>query len=222
MSSSKAPYTGSESAARYDEQAAEQCWHGHELLFGLMFEFAEPGDSLLDVGVGTGLSSLLFHKAGLRVSGFDRSRDMLAVCESKGFPVQLVQHDLQTVPFPYSTASFDHVIALAVLNFLPDLTPVVEEVGRIIKPGGVFGFTVEEQKTGQEAEYSMSTSGDSSEVSGGPEVRMCRHADEDLRELLLSSGFAVLKDMEFVAGRYPAKGTDIYFRAYVCRKAECA
>ena len=222
MNSATVPSSDSESAVRYDELAADHSWHGHELLFGLMYEFVEPGDALLDVGIGTGLSSLLFHKAGLQVSGFDRSRDMLAICESKGFAVQLVQHDLQTLPFPYPTASFDHVIALAVLNFFPDLTPVVEEVARIMKPHGVFGFTVEEQKTGQEAEYSLSTSGDSSEASGGSQVRMCRHADRHLRGLLLSSGIGVLKDMEFMAGRSPAEGIDIYFRAYVGRKDECA
>ena len=74
-----------EDATQYERQVAEQAWHGHEIMFGLMYEYVRPGESLLDIGIGTGLSSLLFHKTGLRVSGFDNSTDMLKGCEPKGF-----------------------------------------------------------------------------------------------------------------------------------------
>jgi hypothetical protein len=66
----KTEQTGSyrgENADLYESQVAETAWHGHEILFGLMFEYIKPNDSLLDIGIGTGLSSKLFNKAGLQV-----------------------------------------------------------------------------------------------------------------------------------------------------------
>ena len=72
-------------AARYDQQYAEHGCHGHEVLFGLMYEFIKPNETLLDIGIGTGISSFLFHRAGLQISGLDFSKEMLDVCESKGF-----------------------------------------------------------------------------------------------------------------------------------------
>ena len=84
-------------------------FHGHEIAFGLMYEFVTSNETLLDIGIGTGLGSLLFHKAGLRISGFDYSQAMLGVCKLKGFTGELVQHDLRTVPFPYKESSFNHI-----------------------------------------------------------------------------------------------------------------
>ena len=206
-------------AARYDEQVREHGCHAHEALFGLMYEFVQPGQRLLDIGIGTGLSSCLFHRAGLQISGFDCSQEMLDVCAAKGFAEQLVRHDLQDVPFPYAAHSCDHVISLGVLNFFADLAPVVAEAARIIRPQGIFAFTVEEQKPGQSAAYIFRIGGESAQQSEDVAVPMCRHSDAHVRELLAGSGFTPLKDFEFLADRYPAEGIDIYFKAYVARKA---
>jgi len=182
----------------------------------MMYEFVKAGDALLDVGIGTGLGSVLFHKAGLEVSGFDHSRDMLEICGSKGFAANLVKHDLRTAPFPYQDASFDHVISLGVLNFYSDLSQVFSEVSRLLRPGGVFGFTVEEQKPGQQAEYTIRTGDESGDEAS--KVRMYRHADRSVKELLAQGGISVLKETEFLADRYPDQAIDICFKAYVCRK----
>ena len=206
-------------AARYDEQVREHGCHGHEVLFGLMYEFVGPGQALLDVGIGTGLSSFLFHQAGLRISGFDCSPEMLDVCAAKGFASQLVRHDLRVVPFPYAAHSFDHVISLGVLNFFADLAPVVAEAARIVRPQGIFAFTVEEQKPEQPAAYIFRIGSDSAQRSEDIAAPMYRHSDAHIRELLNRNGFTPLKDFEFLADRYPAEGIDIYFKAYVARRA---
>ena len=208
-----------EDALQYDQQAAEHEFHGHAVLFGLMSEFVKPGDTLLDIGIGTGLSSIPFHEAGLEICGFDSSEAMLEVCESKGFAKQLVVHDLRNAPYPYERRSFDHVISLGVLNFYSDLAPVLREVARIIRPGGILGFSVEEQKPGQEAEYLFPID-PGSRQPGEMWIRMYRHSDEHIRELLETNRFAVLNDSEFLADRYPDQGIEIRFRAYVARMTE--
>jgi predicted TPR repeat methyltransferase len=205
----------SEDASNYDKLAAEHGWQGHEVLFCMMYEFIKPGETLLDIGIGTGLGSFLFHRSGLEIHGFDRSREMLKICESKGFAADLIEHDLQQVPFPYPDNFFNHVISIAVLNFYPELAPVFDEAARIIRPHGIFGFTVEEQKPGKDSVYPIRT-------DGKGVVTMYRHSDAHIRGILGKHGFTALKDFEFPADRYPTEGMDIYFKAYVAQMTECA
>lgn len=73
-------------ASDYDRKAEEYDWRGPEVAFGLSYAFVSPGESVLDIGIGTGLSSVLFHKAGLRVYGMDVSPQMLEACSGKSRP----------------------------------------------------------------------------------------------------------------------------------------
>ena len=70
-------------AGEYDSLVKKYNSHIHELLFGMCFEYVKPGDSLLDLGIGTGLSSFLFTKAGLHITGLDGSGEMLKECKKK-------------------------------------------------------------------------------------------------------------------------------------------
>ena len=68
----------------YDKEAEASGWYGPEVAFGLAFKYVLPGQSILDIGIGTGLGSVLFRKAGLDVHGMDISSKMLDVSRSKG------------------------------------------------------------------------------------------------------------------------------------------
>ena len=63
------------SVTSYDRQAHAHHWHP-EALFGLVYEYLRPGDHLLDAGIGTGLASQTFAKAGVQVFGFDTDQDL--------------------------------------------------------------------------------------------------------------------------------------------------
>ena len=205
-------------AALYDQYVSERGCYGNEALFGLMYEFVKPGETVLDMGIGTGLSSILLHRMGLRVSGFDSSRGMLDVCESKGFAANLVRHDLHDLPYPYAADSFDHVLCVGVLHFFSDLAPVFREAARIVRPDGLFAFTIEEQQSDQQAEYVIGL-GDGP-ASGGEyaTVHMFRHNEAQVTDLLESTGFTLLKRFEFFADRHPTEGHKIYFNAHVARR----
>jgi predicted TPR repeat methyltransferase len=210
-------YRGEE-AAQYENQATEIAWHGHEILFGLMYEFVTPDEALLDIGIGSGLSSCLFQKAGLHVSGFDNSAEMLAGCASKHFSGKISQHDVRDVPFPYETGSFHHIISLAVLNFFADLEPVINEASRILKPKGIFGFTVEENMPEQESQYTIRVNNEVDQDTESFEVAMYRHSDGAIRTFLENVGFVVLKKFTFLANRYPEQGIEVYLTIYVAQK----
>ena len=81
-------------ALDYDAQVdAYECYVA-DLLFGLAYEYIEPGQRLLDIGIGSGLSAWPFAKAGLEISGMDFSPVMLDICKSKGLAKDLTLHDL--------------------------------------------------------------------------------------------------------------------------------
>jgi len=128
-------------AADYDAQVRTHACYITDLVFGLCYETMRPGQSLLDVGTGSGLSAQLFARAGLHVSGMDFSPVMLDICRAKGFFTDLQQHDLTVIPWPYPANHFDHLVACGVFHFIPKLDSIVAEAGRLLKPGGLFAFT---------------------------------------------------------------------------------
>lgn len=207
-----------QSAREYDAQAHISNWLGPEAVFGLAYEFTEPGQSLLDLGIGSGLSSILFHKAGLRIYGLDGSGEILKICAAKNFAVELKPHDLRNLPLPYSSSSFDHVISVAVLNSFSDLGSLFTDIARVLKWEGIFAFTVEEQKLGQEPSYPINQV----EVTQAPEeksaVLLHRHSEGYITGLLEQNHYGVLKTFEFVAFKYPAEHRDVIFKAYITRK----
>lgn len=208
----------SQAASGYDDQARKTNWFGPEVVFGLVYEFVRPGDSLLDLGIGSGLSSILFHKAGLRVFGLDGSRAVLEVCKSKGFATELKEHDLRDLPLPYPSHFCNHILSVAVLNSFGDLDGLFQEIGRIIKPGGIFVFTVEEQKPGQEDRYAINRVEVSEKPKEETAVMLFRHSTDYVTRLLEQNRFTLLKTLEFVAFKYPAENKDVFFKAYVARR----
>lgn len=64
-------------AVDYDAQVCAYDCHIIDLLFGLSYEYLTPGQRLLDVGIGSGVSSQSFARAGLEIYGLDFSPAML-------------------------------------------------------------------------------------------------------------------------------------------------
>ncbi len=93
----------------------------------------------LEVGVGSGRMALPLAAAGVPLTGADLSRPMLArlVANAGGrAPFPLVQADAAQMPFGPGT--FQAALACHVLHLIPPWRGVLEEVIRVVRPGGVF------------------------------------------------------------------------------------
>ena len=99
----------------------------------------KPGDRVLEVGVGTGISLPLYPRE-VRITGIDISREMLErararVARAKLTNVEdLLEMDAEAMSFP--DASFDKVVAMYVVSVVPRPAKLLEELHRICRPDG--------------------------------------------------------------------------------------
>ena len=207
-----------EEAAQYDQQVREYNCYVHDVLFGMCFEYVNPHDRLLDIGIGTGLASLFFAKAGLEVFGFDGSTEMLNICELKAFAKELKVFDLQNTPLPYSDGFFDHVISCGVFHFFGELEPIMKEVLRIIKPRGFLAFT----GAAQTAEEEKATGDNPQGYSETPTpwgVAIFTHSNGYIANLLQDHGFNMMKTQKILIRGGNEESDDMLFKACVAQQA---
>jgi predicted TPR repeat methyltransferase len=176
----------------YDSEARATGWLGPEVAFGLVYEYVRPGQSILDLGIGTGLASILFRKAGLKVHGMDVSQEMLDACRWKGFD-DLTRHDLTNPPYPYAAGSFDHVACIGVMSFLYDLSPVFAETARMLRTGGTFVFVTSDRTDQEDFELVVGPE----RTGSGEGVTMYRHSGAQIGGWTDRFGFMLLKSLQF-------------------------
>ncbi len=196
---------------KYDEAVKKQKWYGAEILFGMIHEYLKANDKILDIGIGTGLSAIAFHKLGLEVYGLDYSREMLEACKQKNIAVDLQQFDLNNIPLPYQTNYFSHISANAVLYFIPKLDALFSEISRILKKSGIWAFIIEEYTNQQQSKFIAKPKSKNGLVT-------YQHSSKYLFDLLKDNGFSLLKKIEFVAENFQMEGKAVSFQLYVTEK----
>jgi phosphatidylethanolamine/phosphatidyl-N-methylethanolamine N-methyltransferase len=98
----------------------------------------QPGNRILEVGVGTGINTSLYP-GNCRITGIDLSASMLdkardRVARQGLRNVRLLEMDAANLTF--ADDSFDIVYAPYLVSVVPDPVQVVREMRRVCKPGG--------------------------------------------------------------------------------------
>jgi len=96
------------------------------------------GLDVLDVGCGDGALSAVLSRRGGRVTGLDPDPRMLDAARTRA---EAESVDLHLVPgraeaLPFADETFDRVVAVTVLCFIPQADQAMAEMARVLKPGG--------------------------------------------------------------------------------------
>jgi len=204
-------------ASNYDSQVKQYNSYESEVLFGMCYEYIKPGDSLLDLGIGTGLSSINFARVGMHVYGMDASAGMLEECRKKGFAKELKQHSIIKVPLPYSNKAFSHVVCCGVFHFFGDLLPIIKEAYRILRPGGIFAFTIASliaKDKGPNCESMPEYIEDPSDWG----VPIFKHSDKYVNKISEIHGLTIQKEQKVLVESGDKDAGDILFKVIVMQK----
>jgi len=98
------------------------------------------GLRILDAGCGSGWYSQRFLDAGAaQVTAIDVTPAFIDIARKRlGERATILRHDLREPLTFAADASYDLVFSNLVLDYLPDLAPVMREYARVLAPGGLF------------------------------------------------------------------------------------
>ena len=104
-----------------------------------MFEREPRKGRLLDVAAGSGIAAEALTAQGWEIAAIDISDELVAQARARGVDAQV--HDLASGPLPFEDASFKAVFAGEIIEHLVDTTAFLDEVRRVLGPGGILVVT---------------------------------------------------------------------------------
>jgi SAM-dependent methyltransferase len=140
-----------DSIAQFKEQQ-KASWSGFAVLESVtgtaaprLVRFAgiAPGTAVLDVACGTGVVALTAARLGARVTGIDLTPELITRAKENAALLKLEpsfrEGDAEALPF--GDATFDVVVSQFGHMFAPRPEVAVEEMLRVLKPGGTIAFS---------------------------------------------------------------------------------
>jgi len=111
-----------------------------------------PGDRLLDMGAGGGRHAFEAYRRGADVVAFDQDADEMAkvrewfgAMKEAGEVPEGAEADAKegdALAMPFADGEFDRVIAAEVLEHIPADIQAIEELVRVLRPGGTLAVSV--------------------------------------------------------------------------------
>jgi arsenite methyltransferase len=182
----------SELAETYDRVGTRQFNHGKQLVTDLKLT---PGQTVLDVGCGTGLLSA--HVAGLvgpsgKVEAVDPLPLRVALCKKRA-PANLQAHvgaaeDLSR----FADESFDAVYLNSVFHWLPEKLGPLREAFRVLKRGGRIAISTAASDAPHDFELLLKEvfrASDLAELDEVPSATTHKVSSVELYRLLEAAGF---------------------------------
>ena len=111
--------------------------------FGRLYPYERyRGRRVLEVGCGQGGMAALWAERGAQLTAVDLNPDAIAATQERfaqrGLTGEIRQVDARSLPFDAGT--FDYAYSWGVLHHSPDLARSIDELMRVLRPGGEFGI----------------------------------------------------------------------------------
>ena len=164
------------------------------------------GKDVLEIGCGGGQCAIAFALRGARAVGLDISEVQLkfarALAAENGVEVTFQQHDVSDLT-PIADTSQDIVFSAFALQFIENKARVFHEVYRVLRPGGVFAFSLQHPVFHTIDPESLAVVHSYHDLSPQPrdrgeygEVTMYRHNVSSLHAALVDAGLVVQRILE--------------------------
>ncbi len=141
--------SGFQNAERYEQLMGRWSRRLAPSLIG--FGGLADGDRVLDMGCGTG--SLIFALRDFAnvqsATGIDVTEAYVAAARTRNSDPRFAFDVGDARALPYADASFDRAFSLLVLQFIPEARKAVEEMRRVVRPGGTIAAAVWDGYGGQ-------------------------------------------------------------------------
>jgi SAM-dependent methyltransferase len=161
------------------------------------FAAVKEGERLLDVGTGTGAlaAALAAATSTSEIVGIDPSAGFVEAARAGGSArVRFDVGDAQSLPYP--DASFDQVLSLLALNFVPDPGKALREMRRVTRPGGAVSACVWDYADGMESLRLFWDAAVELDPAAAPKhernMKLCRKGE--LGELWREAGLAEVRE----------------------------
>ncbi len=133
------------SAAERYQQVLVPYWFGHWARELVALVAPSPGESILDVACGTGVTTRMLKEAvgpGGRVAGLDINAPMLVVARelSRGLDIDWLEDDVCSGAI--GGARFDAVVSQHGYHYFPDKAEALAAMRRALVPGGRIALSV--------------------------------------------------------------------------------
>ncbi len=208
-------------ASQYDEATKAYKWIAHERVNTLLLPHLKPGNSVLDVGIGTALSTVAFLKAGCHVCGVDISHKMLEKAREKYPALELYQGNIEEgLPF-LSSRSFDIVLGVGILEFVTNIEKVIGILSEKTKSDGLMCFTFEEfiaQHEIQGMKVSVTAKGQLENVPEINHFMTARYEYQEVKSMIESASLSLLEHQHFMAYEKSKERIPIYYTMMLARK----
>jgi SAM-dependent methyltransferase len=106
----------------------------------------QPGQSILDIATGNGLTARRLGDLGARVTAFDFSSELIKLARAHGNDVAISYRVLDATDeaslLSLGEKAFDSAICNMALFDMADIEPLFRVLPRLLKPGGIFVFTL--------------------------------------------------------------------------------
>ncbi len=130
---------------REEAEAYDAMDHGevNDSFVGRIIELGACEGKFLDLGTGTADIPILLAQRlpKIQIVGIDLSLNMLKLGEAHvadaGLADRIVLECVDAKSLPYPDQSFDGVISNSIIHHIPDPMPVLEEISRTVRQGGL-------------------------------------------------------------------------------------